>query len=343
MRHKSEHLSGPEAENSYKAGHLLPPLHKGPRERKKSIRPMAGRKNKEGREKAIKDHREVITLSAPHLLKIFSLSFSLFVQDSIFGGSPRDFELDDSTRVAKMPSPPLKRPNHHIPPELELDKEKTSSNMQSSQEAPLSQSTNHPNMDTSLEDPFTSSPPHVDVEPLPTSPIDVKSLSPEDQLPDPLDRKGEFPSKELSPTTVSTPSPEHPHPEVESSEEPTGTPPTSVETVDKSVPQDPDLHSTTHPETDDTTLSDSNTHPGMEGTETKSPSPIEDQTDIAIRPAHSGTLDGNGNVHSKSDSYTGSSDSDKKASIFHADTSVSVTQSSEEYVEVNQGEIHCLV
>ena len=27
--------------------------------RRKSIRPMAGRKNKEGREKAIKDHREV--------------------------------------------------------------------------------------------------------------------------------------------------------------------------------------------------------------------------------------------------------------------------------------------
>lgn len=63
QRHKSEHLT-----DSSEMGGGLSDLGKIPLptktkkgtgiKRRKSIRPMAGRKNKEGREKAIIDHRE---------------------------------------------------------------------------------------------------------------------------------------------------------------------------------------------------------------------------------------------------------------------------------------------
>lgn len=64
LGHKADHLTttdGIREQND--VGNVTLPLiskrGRGTLKRRKSIRPMAGRKNKEGREKAIKDHREV--------------------------------------------------------------------------------------------------------------------------------------------------------------------------------------------------------------------------------------------------------------------------------------------
>lgn len=60
LRRKTENQAGAEVDKR-PAEASLPsvPTIKGPTMRRKSIRPMAGRKNKEGRERAIMDHREV--------------------------------------------------------------------------------------------------------------------------------------------------------------------------------------------------------------------------------------------------------------------------------------------
>lgn len=71
MRHRSEPLTTePEGKGGgglEDTGNTVIPLAskkgRGLLKRRKSIRPMAGRKNKEGREKAIEDHREVWTPS----------------------------------------------------------------------------------------------------------------------------------------------------------------------------------------------------------------------------------------------------------------------------------------
>lgn len=67
---KTEHLAGSDGEGvlSDARNATIPFVSKrkrgrGTLKRRKSMRPMAGRKNKEGREKAIKDHREVCIVS----------------------------------------------------------------------------------------------------------------------------------------------------------------------------------------------------------------------------------------------------------------------------------------
>lgn len=62
MRHRSEHPFRSDGEGDLSDTAPVSLVSKrslGTLQRRKSIRPMAGRKNKEGREKAIKDHREV--------------------------------------------------------------------------------------------------------------------------------------------------------------------------------------------------------------------------------------------------------------------------------------------
>ena len=63
LRCRSERLNGLNKEGVSSHPIKIPSPPKGPYiHKQKSIRPMAGRKNKEGRERAIKDHREVNTL-----------------------------------------------------------------------------------------------------------------------------------------------------------------------------------------------------------------------------------------------------------------------------------------
>lgn len=63
------------------------------------------------------------------------------MQDSIFGGSPPfERDLDESMRVAKMPSPPLKSSLTTFQMATDSDKERLSDHLDSSLEEPLQKS-----------------------------------------------------------------------------------------------------------------------------------------------------------------------------------------------------------